>query len=461
MNNLFGSWIVKIIALVAGFFSAIATGRLVSVTFDYYLGLNMGSWLKTYSPAPVFLFIVCMTVFILSVFISKGPSRFYNIRRVDWTLLVVLVISVIVFSVFLLRDGTMFTFLYQVPVSIQLIIISMVLYVIAMALVYEIMARIRDRQLLATLYWIKFFRLYPVSKLSGFLMAVLLVGNLWLIFAYCVPGIIGSRGYLYLQTIPLFIFSVFIFAALTYFCAFVLSLSDRYEKANEEKVRSERLKAELITNVSHDIRTPLTTIINYVDLLKKQPAPNEEFAEYLSVLDKKTARLKTLIGDLIEASKAGTGNIQVEVKEINLSEIVGQVVGDFDEMFSSRELILVMRGTDKPVPAQADSRYLWRALENLFGNAAKYAMPGTRVFAEIQKLEGYVALSIKNTSNIPLDLPGKELAEQFMRGDRARKTEGSGLGLYIAKSLVELMGGYFIIQTSGDLFEVEIRLPSL
>ena len=245
--------------------------------------------------------------------------------------------------------------------------------------------------------------------------------------------------------------------ALSYFCSFVLSLSKKFEEANEEKLRAERFKAELITNVSHDIRTPLTSIISYVDLLKPLPIENAQFHEYVDVLERKSARLKTLISDLMEASKACTGNLPVKPEELDLGEILGQIAGEFDDSFTCHELTLVLRLPEEPVLVRADAAHLWRVLENLFGNAAKYALPGTRVFAEVVQRDGHVSFMLKNTSQAPID-PDDDalLMEQFIRGDRARNTEGSGLGLYIAKSLMELMGGRLEIEANGDLFGAEV-----
>ncbi|MCL2084880.1 MAG: HAMP domain-containing histidine kinase, partial [Oscillospiraceae bacterium] len=255
-----------------------------------------------------------------------------------------------------------------------------------------------------------------------------------------------------------FLFSVLTLAVLTCICSHLLSLAGEYEKANAEKIRAERFKAELITNVSHDIRTPLTSIISYVDLLKALPVEREDFLDYVNVLDRKSARLKTLINDLMEASKAAAGNVAVDLREVDLSEIAGQIAGEFDDRFAERNLTFVLRQPDAPVSVHADSGHLWRVLENLFGNAAKYALPGTRVFAEISLRGGRAVLSLKNTSENPIDLPADALTEQFIRGDRARRTDGSGLGLYIAKSLTELMDGQFTIRSTGDLFEVETAL---
>jgi len=252
--------------------------------------------------------------------------------------------------------------------------------------------------------------------------------------------------------------ALLLFNALSYFCAFVLGLSKDFEAANEEKLRAERFKAELITNVSHDIRTPLTSIISYVDLLKALPVEHDKFQEYIAVLDKKSARLSTLISDLMEASKAGTGNLPVHIEEIDLAEIAGQIAGEFDDGFARRGLTLVLRLPEQPVLVRADPAHLWRVLENLFGNAAKHALQGTRVFAELNQCDEQIVFSLKNTSQNPIDLNDDALMEQFIRGDRARNTEGSGLGLYIAKSLMERMGGQLAIEVDGDLFTAKLAL---
>jgi signal transduction histidine kinase len=261
-----------------------------------------------------------------------------------------------------------------------------------------------------------------------------------------------------MNTIILFmVISSTMVLALDYFRSVVLALAGEYDRANEEKIRAERFKTELITNVSHDIRTPLTALISYVDLLKGLPVEHEGFTEYVGVLEKKSARLKTLIDDLMEASKATTGNVGVNLERVDLAEIVGQIAGEFEEQFAERDLALVFPQPSQPVFVQADSRHLWRALENLFANVVKYALPKTRVFADIALRDDGAWFTLKNTSQSPIELSGDALTEQFIRGDRARQTEGSGLGLYIAKSLMELMGGDLTIHTVGDLFEAELR----
>ena len=227
------------------------------------------------------------------------------------------------------------------------------------------------------------------------------------------------------------------------------SIGEGISAAVEERMRSERLKTELITNVSHDIKTPLTSIVNYVDLLQKPHTPEEQ-AEYLAVLARQSERLRRLTVDLVEASKASTGNLPVELMPTNTTELVNQAVAEYAERFEAGRLETVVTGPEVPVSVMADGRHLWRVLDNLFNNAIKYAQPGTRVYIDV--------LSVKNISRDRLNVSEDELMERFVRGDSSRHTEGSGLGLSIARSLTELMGGKFNITIDGDLFKAEIRL---
>jgi len=277
-----------------------------------------------------------------------------------------------------------------------------------------------------------------------------------------------------------FIAALIVFAV-AYCNNFLFALSAKYaqeyEQANQDKIRAERFKSELITNVSHDIQTPLTSIINYTDLLKNLSFEDEQFEkkfeEYTEVLERKSARLKGLTSDLIEASKAATGNTSLDLQRVNLTEAIWQVAGEFDDQFSKQNLSFVLIPTDEQFEVTADSNHLWRILENLFSNMAKYSLEGTRTFAQLErvqdgfqkdseqgKIAGMVKLSLKNTSAEPLDQLAGELTEQFIRGDKARNTEGSGLGLYIAKSLTELMDGELRVQVSGDQFEATILLEA-
>ena len=228
-------------------------------------------------------------------------------------------------------------------------------------------------------------------------------------------------------------------------------------KAVEQRLKSERLKTELITNVSHDIKTPLTSIVNYVDLLKKEDLPHAA-QEYLLVLDRQSRRLKKLTEDLVEASKASTGNVTVNLEPIVVNEIIHQAIGDYDEKLAAGKLEVIVNTYEGNLMALADGRLLWRVLDNLLNNVCKYAMAGTRVYVDLGARDGKVVLSIKNISRDPLNVSADELMERFVRGDASRHTEGSGLGLNIARSFMDLMGGGFELYVDGDLFKAELTL---
>ena len=233
------------------------------------------------------------------------------------------------------------------------------------------------------------------------------------------------------------------------------------ERKSLEKVsRSDQLRVDLITNVSHDLKTPLTSIINYVDLMKRENPTDPKIQEYLRILDEKSQRLKVLTEDVVEASKASTGNIKLEMNDIDFVEMVQQVIGEFEEKFQEKNLTMMVHFTDEPSIIYADGQRMWRVLENVFGNVVKYAMEGTRVYAEISNRNKKVTFSLKNISAQPLNISADELTERFIRGDVARNTEGSGLGLSIAKSLTELQGGEFKLYLDGDLFKVMITFAA-
>ena len=232
-------------------------------------------------------------------------------------------------------------------------------------------------------------------------------------------------------------------------------------KAIEERLKSERLKTELITNVSHDLKTPLTSIVNYVDLLKKENIENMNALTYIEVLDRQAAKLKKLTEDLIEASKASTGNITVSSGSIDVVEFLNQSIGEYHERFAANQLEPVIHTLQNEIKILADGRLMWRVFDNLLDNICKYSLPQTRVYIDVENIEGKVIITLKNISRVSLNITMDELLERFVRGDSARTTEGSGLGLSIAKSLTELQKASFDISVDGDLFKVIIKFEAL
>ena len=234
------------------------------------------------------------------------------------------------------------------------------------------------------------------------------------------------------------------------------SIQSGLQKAVDAQIQSERLKTELITNVSHDIKTPLTSIVNYVDLLKKTDVTDPTALEYIAVLDRQAQRLRKLTEDLVEASKAATGNIAVELMPTDLNVLLWQVCGENEQRLEEQKLQVVFTPSSEEPVILADGQLLWRVLDNLMSNVCKYAMPGTRVYLTTDCPGAQACVTLKNISLYPLTVSGEELTERFVRGDSSRSTEGSGLGLSIAASLTELQGGTFGITVDGDLFKVQL-----
>lgn len=239
-------------------------------------------------------------------------------------------------------------------------------------------------------------------------------------------------------------------------CIYVNDIAGGFTNAIDKSLKSERMKTELITNVSHDIKTPLTSIINYVDLLKKEDIQNEKAKEYLDILEQKSQRLKRLTEDLIEASKASSGNIKLDMKKINVNELIKQISGEFEDKFKNKNLDLNIEIPKEDVFILADSRYLYRVMENMYTNIEKYAMENSRVYVDLLEENKKVKIEIKNISKEKLNISANELMERFVRGESSRNTEGSGLGLSIAQSLTKLQKGEFGIYLDGDLFKVII-----
>ena len=238
-------------------------------------------------------------------------------------------------------------------------------------------------------------------------------------------------------------------------------IGEGMNKAVNERMKSEHFRTELITNVSHDIKTPLTSIINYVDLLEKEEIDNEKAREYLEVLSRQSARLKKLIDDLIEASKASTGNLNVSLERCELGVLIDQCAGEYAEKLKAAGLELVVTKPEEPVTIMADGRHMWRVFDNLLNNVCKYAMAGTRVYINLDKEAGRATVTFRNISAQQLNISGEELMERFVRGDSSRNTEGSGLGLSIARSLVQLQKGELELTVDGDLFKVTLKFRTV
>jgi len=235
------------------------------------------------------------------------------------------------------------------------------------------------------------------------------------------------------------------------------SIGGGMTRAVDDRLKSERLKTELITNVSHDIKTPLTSIINYSNLICKEHTENEKVTEYAAVLLRQSERLRKLIDDLVEASKASTGNVDVLLAPCEVGVLLTQTAGEYEQRLRENGLELITKQPEIPVRIMADGRHLWRVFDNLMNNICKYAQNGTRVYLGVEEKNGEAVISFKNTSKYPLDISTEELMERFVRGDSSRSTDGNGLGLSIAQSLTELQNGKLELTIDGDLFKVVLR----
>lgn len=241
----------------------------------------------------------------------------------------------------------------------------------------------------------------------------------------------------------------------------MMNIRSGLTRAVNERMKSERFQSELITNVSHDIKTPLTSIINYVDLLEKEKLNNGKAREYVDVLSRQSAKLKKLLGDLIEASKASTGVLAVNAERCELGVLLDQCAGEYSERLQKADLKLLVSKPETPITIMADGRHMWRILDNLMGNVLKYAQPGTRVYLSLEQDGERARISLRNISRDELNISGEELMERFVRGDSSRSTEGSGLGLAIARSLCTLQGGEMSLNVDGDLFKIIITFNTI
>ena len=239
------------------------------------------------------------------------------------------------------------------------------------------------------------------------------------------------------------------------------SIGEGMTAAVEQRLKSERMKTELITNVSHDIKTPLTSIINYADLIEKEQCDNPTITEYAAVLHRQSDRMKRLIDDLVEASKASTGNLEVLLAPCEVGVMLTQTAGEYEQKLQEKDLVLVTHQPEQAIKIMADGRRLWRVFDNLMNNVCKYAQRSTRVYLTLEEKDGQAVISFKNISREPLNLSADELLERFVQGDNSRKSEGNGLGLSIAKSLTELQNGTMELTTDGDLFKVVLQFPTI
>lgn len=239
------------------------------------------------------------------------------------------------------------------------------------------------------------------------------------------------------------------------------SISEGMNLAIDERIKSERMKTELITNVSHDLKTPLTSIVNYANLINQENCENEKIKEYSEVLERQSIRMKRLIDDLVEASKASTGNLDIQLEKCEADILLTQAVGEFEQKLQNCGLELKISQPQNGIQILADSRRLWRVFDNLMNNICKYGQSGTRVYLSLEETEKYAVFTFKNTSRAQLNFKADELVERFVRGDLSRNTEGNGLGLSIAKSLTELQNGIFELTIDGDLFKVVLKMPKI
>lgn len=332
-----------------------------------------------------------------------------------------------------------------------------------------ILVRLRQGTLSTTIGWRRVFDTLPVRQFSGafiLIVVVLATGVLAIGLPASVAAAMRRTDYgdypfsewIWAHWAPVVLVPALVLGVVAILGLNIVTVTAERQRAIEAQLREERFRAELITNVTHDLRTPLTSIVNYADLIGRQPAADPVVADYAAVLGRKADRLRVLIGDLLEASRASAGAVAMRPQPIELTEILGQVAGDFDAAFAARELDWVSPPSPRCV-VEADGPHLWRILENLVGNVVKYACPGSAVHAEVLALPGKGAIRLRNRMDAPLAVAPEALTAQFVRGDAARHGEGSGLGLFIADRLAGLMGAELHLRVDGSEFIATVTLP--
>jgi signal transduction histidine kinase len=336
-----------------------------------------------------------------------------------------------------------------------------------------LLVRLRAGTLGSTIFWPRVFRTLPLTQFSGiFILVVVVIAGLLLLLG-AVSSVQTAAQASVWQELALrqwlgdwftrVALSALTLAVVAVLCRNILAITAAKEAAVEAKLREERFRAELVTNVTHDIRTPLTSIVNYVDLIGSLELDDPTLAEYTAVLGRKAERLKVLIGDLLDASRVSAGTLAVRLEPLELTELIAQVAGDFNEAFIAQQLTWVGPPVGQYL-VQADSEHLWRILENLVGNIVKYARPGSCVHADLVRLPGgppgTIALRLSNLTAEPVFATAEQLTSQFVRGDSARSSEGSGLGLFIADRLARLTGARLAISIEGDRFSATVELSA-
>ena len=335
-------------------------------------------------------------------------------------------------------------------------------YVVFLPLLLSLVRQMRKGILFSSSYCRRIWSLLESTlSASGFARSKLYSILLFVLPNFLGIGLFGYNMYCFFHHKSLLHlgFSLLLLFLLVSIDYYSYSISRGLKAAVTEQVKAERLKTDLITNVSHDLKTPLTSIISYVDLLKRENIENPRVQEYITVLEQKSSRLKNLTEDLVEASKASSGNITLDLIPIHYTDILQQSLGEFEDKLAARSLQVLTTLPQEDVLILADGRQLFRVLENLLNNCCKYALLGSRVYIELQKDEEIATFTMKNISEAPLNVSPEELTERFVRGDVSRSTEGSGLGLSIAKSLTKLMNGKMKIEIDGDLYKVSLSFP--
>ena len=335
-------------------------------------------------------------------------------------------------------------------------------YIVFLPLLLSLVRQMRKGILFSSSYCRRIWSLLESTlSASGFARSKLYSILLFVLPNFLGIGLFGYNMYCFFHHKSLLHlgFSLLLLFLLVSIDYYSYSISRGLKAAVTEQVKAERLKTDLITNVSHDLKTPLTSIISYVDLLKRENIENPRVQEYITVLEQKSSRLKNLTEDLVEASKASSGNITLDLIPIHYTEILQQSLGEFEDKLAARSLQVLTTLPQEDVLILADGRQLFRVLENLLNNCCKYALLGSRIYIELQKDEELATFTMKNISEAPLNVSPEELTERFVRGDVSRSTEGSGLGLSIAKSLTKLMNGKMKIEIDGDLYKVSLSFP--